>query len=522
MKNGKAVLVLAMGLLLFKQVVLGAGDWPTFGHDPQRSGWASEEDTLNRGNVSGLKLLWTVKLKNEPKSLTALTAPVVADGVTTADGIRTVVYVAGSADELYALDARTGKVIWGHTFESSVLPKAPGMWLCPSNLNATPVIDKDRGLIYTVASDGSFYGLELGTGVIKVGPIPFVPPYAKDWSLNLSNGIVYTSVSQGCGGARSGIYSIDAANPHHPAMEDLFSSKDGSAGIWGRGGVVIGQNGLIYASTGDGAFNVADGEYGSSIIAARPGSVKLVDYYSPLNHHRLTQYDLDIAASSLVWFAYRNYDLVAGGGKEAVLYMLDANNLGNRDHQTPLYDQKIANDDLEFEEKGIWGELSSWRDLQGNTWLSVPIWGPVSKHAPEFPIRNGPHPHGSIMAFTVAIDPTSRKPTLIPRWISGDFDVPEPVAIANGVLFALSTGENTQQTIGAKVIYHGQKTLTDQQRSQHTHNAVLYALDSQTGKVLYQSGDTMRSWVHFSGLAVADGMVYAVDHNSNVYCFGLK
>jgi hypothetical protein len=27
--------------------------------------------------------------------------------------------------------------------------------------------------------------------------------------------------------------------------------------------------------------------------------------------------------------------------------------------------------------------------------------------------------------------------------------------------------------------------------------------------------------VHFSGLAIADGRVYAVDHDSNVYCFGL-
>src|SRR5579875_3380653 len=32
----------------------------------------------------------------------------------------------------------------------------------------------------------------------------------------------------------------------------------------------------------------------------------------------------------------------------------------------------------------------------------------------------------------------------------------------------------------------------------------------------YQSGAAIKSWVHFSGLAVADGQVYAVDHDSNV------
>jgi outer membrane protein assembly factor BamB len=50
---------------------------------------------------------------------------------------------------------------------------------------------------------------------------------------------------------------------------------------------------------------------------------------------------------------------------------------------------------------------------------------------------------------------------------------------------------------------------------------VLYALDAKTGRVLYQSGDAIATWVHFSGLAIAGGRVYAVDHDSNLYCFGL-
>jgi outer membrane protein assembly factor BamB len=126
------------------------------------------------------------------------------------------------------------------------------------------------------------------------------------------------------------------------------------------------------------------------------------------------------------------------------------------------------------------------------------------------------------MAFKLAIDAASQKPILEPAWISADFDVPEPVAIANGVIFALSTGENTTQTTGSPIMFGtGQKILSDTLRSSNTHNAVLYALDAKTGEVLYQSGDAIASWVHFSGLAIADGRVYAVDHNSTLYCFGL-
>jgi outer membrane protein assembly factor BamB len=55
----------------------------------------------------------------------------------------------------------------------------------------------------------------------------------------------------------------------------------------------------------------------------------------------------------------------------------------------------------------------------------------------------------------------------------------------------------------------------------NTHRAVLYALDAKTGRLLYQSGDATATWVHFSGLAIAGGRVYAVDHDSNLYCFGL-
>ena len=62
----------------------------------------------------------------------------------------------------------------------------------------------------------------------------------------------------------------------------------------------------------------------------------------------------------------------------------------------------------------------------------------------------------------------------------------------------------------------GEKT-----RLLNTRPAILKALDLKTGKELYNSGNAMTSWVHFSSLALADGQVFAVDHDSNVYCFGL-
>jgi outer membrane protein assembly factor BamB len=136
--------------------------------------------------------------------------------------------------------------------------------------------------------------------------------------------------------------------------------------------------------------------------------------------------------------------------------------------------------------------------------------GPPAVGGPKFPITNGDNPHGSVMAFQVVANPNTHNPVLEPAWISGDFALPDAVVIANGVVFALSTGENAVQKGG------------EARRLQDTHPAVLKALDAWTGKELYNSSDAMSSWVHFSGLAVSNGKVFAVDHDSNVYCFGLK
>jgi hypothetical protein len=54
--------------------------------------------------------------------------------------------------------------------------------------------------------------------------------------------------------------------------------------------------------------------------------------------------------------------------------------------------------------------------------------------------------------------------------------LPDPPAVANGIVFVLSTGENENpmQTTGAKVIYTNQKLLTEEQREAPTHNVALY------------------------------------------------
>ena len=111
--------------------------------------------------------------------------PVVASGVKTSQGKKTLVIVAGASDNIFALDAENGNHVWTRAFDTHVLPKDESFWLCPNGVNATPTIDRSRNLVYAMAVDGRLYGLDLGTGEESFGPAQFVAPFSKNWSLNL-------------------------------------------------------------------------------------------------------------------------------------------------------------------------------------------------------------------------------------------------------------------------------------------------------------------------------------------------
>ena len=130
------------------------------------------------------------------------------------------------------------------------------------------------------------------------------------------------------------------------------------------------------------------------------------------------------------------------------------------------------------------------------------------------PISNGPVTKGGIAAFKV--EEKNGKLQLTPAWMSRDMDQAEPPVIANGVIFAIASGENTYQAYPDL----GLRDSSKMRIAASTH-ATFFALDGQTGKELYSSGNQIKSWVHFGELAVANGRVYVGTYDSMLYCFGL-
>jgi outer membrane protein assembly factor BamB len=542
-----------------------ASEWLTWGFDQERSGWNRAETTLSRENVSGLVLQWSAQLPIQPReiALSTLTAPLVVEGVTTSQGRRTLVFVVGSDDTVFAIDADSGKVVWQKGFPNTLTPPQIATWLCSNTQNATPVIEKQKEIIYLNTSDGKLRGLSLSTGEERMTPADFVTPFARNWSLNLIDDVVYSPTARGCGGAIANISAMDVSDPAHPRLSRLYTSGGRPAGAWGRGGVIRGPRGII-AQTADGLYDPAAGSFGETVMTLAPKELRIVDSFTPSNWKYLNSRDLDLGSTGPVVFPFQGRTLVATIAKEAVLYLLDANALGGADHSTPLYKSaRLGNDEEMLAGRGVWGSIATAADAQGRRFLYVPMWGPPSKSAPRFTFSYADAPKGSVMAFQVSGE--GDKLSLIPTWISRDMHVPDPPVVANGVVYAIQTGENTVQNPrpggdvrvdpdAAGGAARGPATPAGQPgaaqgttpgtgggaggrggadavatalaaaklRATPVTNLVLYAFDAQTGKQLYSSEKIIQGWVHYGEPVVAAGKVFVVTWDAHVYAFGLK
>jgi outer membrane protein assembly factor BamB len=492
-------------------------DWLTDGGDPQRTAWQRNETILTKNNVKDMKLLWKVKLDNQPRQMHSLFPPLIAGNVTTADGTEEIAIVAGVSDNIFAIEVDKGTLLWSKHFDSTFQEQTGGRGggtLCPGGLTATPVLDQPspgKYVAYAVSWDGRLRKLDVATGTEIEPPSLFVPPNGKPYGLNLVNGVIYTSTAQGCGGNPNNFYSYDLAT------KKVGNWAPGSGGLWPRTGPSVGKDGTVYAGSGDGDYVPAQQIYGQAFIGVKQNpqtkALELKDWYAPVDAYWMRKRDLDFNTSSPI-FDYKGKEYIVSASKECRIWLMDTSALGGEDHRTPAYRSPlICNEEVNFT-MGIWGAMATWQDTKGTRWVLTPFWGP--KHTRfEAPIEHGQVVYGAVAAFKVVDDPKTGKPTLIPAWISRDMYMADPPVIANGVVYAYGSGESTTQRWAEPGHVGGSEG-----RIQESTHAVLYALDGETGEELWSSGDQIRSWNHFSGLSIANGRVYIAMYDGMLYCFG--
>jgi outer membrane protein assembly factor BamB len=123
------------------------------------------------------------------------------------------VFVVGSDNTVYAIDSETGAVIWQRRFPNTFTSPTKADYRCPNTQNATPVIDKATGTIYVSMSDGKLRGLSLVDGEDRMTPADFTAPFARNWSLNLIDRVIYSPTARGCADTPTRFTALDLKDP---------------------------------------------------------------------------------------------------------------------------------------------------------------------------------------------------------------------------------------------------------------------------------------------------------------------
>jgi outer membrane protein assembly factor BamB len=255
------------------------------------------------------------------------------------------------SNNVYALDATTGTVIWQVNVGPAVTSGLTCTNINPAGITGTPVVDlASRSLFFDALIDGPtkkhfIYSLNADTGATNAGWPVDVNATAtyngmtfesrvqeERGGLALVDGIVYvpySGYSGDCDNYHGWVVGVDISNTSVGA----WATTAIGGGIWGHGGVASdGTN--MFVVTGN-TFNTAGNWMGGeAIIRLQAGPIwsgQPMDYWAPTNWFNLDLGDTDLGGVSATVIDVPGAtpsELVLALGKDSNAYLLDRNNLG--------------------------------------------------------------------------------------------------------------------------------------------------------------------------------------------------
>jgi hypothetical protein len=239
---------------------------------------------------------------------------------------RAMVIVVTESNNVYALDAAYGTVIWqdnvGVSINSKQYPNNP----CATRGNytnlgitGTPIVDLPaRALLFDamttpdngVTAKHLIFSLNVDTGATNAGwpvDVNATANYGgkvftsstqhQQGALAIVNGVVYVPYGSffDCGTYYGWVVGVSLTNP---ASVTSWATTAQGGGVWARNGVSTdGTN--LFISTGN-TFNASTWGGGNAVIRFQPGPIfsgLTNDYWAPTNWLTLDQQDLDVGSS---------------------------------------------------------------------------------------------------------------------------------------------------------------------------------------------------------------------------------
>ncbi len=509
-----------------------APDWTTTGFDAQRSSWMRVDPYISIESLPKFQLIWKLKVDNESRFGNSLTAPVALGNLMTFRGFKSLIFVGGSSNNVYAIDYDFGTIFWRthHNYatgarEFAGSPSCPGGMTLPltraTNLNpatqlgffgfARPprpakgdVGEPGKGapqlaeIAARIAARGNRGGGDTAAAAPArgaVAPARGTPPPARG-----------AGPEAGRGGSRGPnfVFSVAADGLLRGMIPDtgdlaLAPARFLPANATANG--LIWADGFVYAATSNTCGGAPEAVWAMNFDAAQKpvtawetGGASITGIVLGIDGtvYAATGNGTSQYANSIValegrtlkirdWVrqesAFTSTPVIFTEGEKSYvavtsnsrLYLLDAGSLGAADHRTPMAVMSDASG-MRFNSDG----LATWRDGAGTRWILAEV-------------------SGAIAAFKV-VDKGGAL-SLERAWTSRNMVSPRTPIVVNGVVFALAGGNSST-------------------------NAVLYALDPATGKELWTSGTSMTA-VASAGLSAGTGQVYVVTADNTVWSFGI-
>jgi hypothetical protein len=341
-------------------------------NDAARTGANLDETilTTTNVNVSQFGKIFERTVDDEIYAQPLYVAGVNVPGV----GTRNVVYVATNSDSVYAFDADTPTAsapLWRVNYTNAAAGIVPishtdvgqscgtyADFAGNIGITGTPVIDSVAQTMYFVTrtkENGTFvqrlHAIDIRDGserpnsprliqasVVGTGDgrdannnIAFNSRTENQRAaLLLDHGTVYITWASYCdqGPYHGWILGYDGTSLSQVVVYNT-SSDGGLGGIWqSGGGLAADPTGNLYALTGNGTFNGNTGgsSFGNSFLKVSPTGT-LLDWFTPYNWSFLNSTDEDLGIQNPLLVP--NTNLVIGGGKEGVLYVVDTTNMGH-------------------------------------------------------------------------------------------------------------------------------------------------------------------------------------------------
>jgi quinohemoprotein ethanol dehydrogenase len=292
MKNAAARLLLVLAVLLglpsgaFTQAqtaqrpaneelaALAGADWLTSGGSLSNARYSTLAQ-ITAANVANVKGVWLARLGSAKGAQYRLEAePLVLDGT---------MYLSNGVDDVFALDARTGRRLWQF---SSGLDAQSGTPCCGWTSRGVAV---GGGLVFAGLLDGSFVALDQQTGAVVWWRE--LESWQRGYSIASApryyDGMVFTGIQGSDYGVRGRVYALDAQSGSEiwrfytvPAPGELGADTWPPGDAYLHGGADVWQTpaidpdlGMIYFSTGnaapnyDGSVRAGDNLFTASIVA---------------------------------------------------------------------------------------------------------------------------------------------------------------------------------------------------------------------------------------------------------------